>query len=121
MHPCGKERGRALKQKGSARGECQRRVHPSLCTLAAAHAPHATPPRQVSGFMQRVLSKLQAQANGKWVGSNAVHLGDNDTPNALVWMDKYTQAPCTSNARVLHAQCMRSACTCACHMHMCTT
>ena len=41
--------------------------------------------------MQRVLSKLQAQANGKWVGSNAVHLGDNDTPNAMVWMDKYTQ------------------------------
>ena len=43
--------------------------------------------------MQRMLSKLHAQANGKWVGSNAVHLGDNDTPNAMVWMDKYTQVP----------------------------
>jgi hypothetical protein len=73
-------------------------VHPALCTLAAAPCAsrHATSlPHKVSGFMQGVLSKLQAQANGKWVGSNAVHLGDNDTPNAMVWMDKYTQVPRT--------------------------
>ena len=60
--------------------------------------------------MQRVLSKLQAQANGKWVGSNAVHLGDNDTPNAMVWMDKYTQVPLVC-ALYVHYIC---TCTCTC-------
>ena len=64
--------------------------------------------------MQRVLSKLQAQANGKWVGSNAVHLGDNDTPNAMVWMDKYTQVPLVC-ALYVHYIC---TCTCTCaHAH----
>ena len=48
---------------------------------------------QVSRFMQNVLHKLQAQAGGRWVGSSAVHMGDNDVPNALVWIDKYTQVP----------------------------
>lgn len=54
---------------------------------------------RVGRFMQAVLVKLQAEASGGWVGSSAVHLGDNDVPNALVWIDKYTQvrpplAPC---------------------------
>ena len=54
---------------------------------------------RVGRFMHAVLVKLQAEASGGWVGSSAVHLGDNDVPNALVWIDKYTQvrpplAPC---------------------------
>ena len=48
---------------------------------------------QVGRFMQDMLSRMQQQVRGNWVGSSAVHLGDNDVPNALVWIDKYTQIP----------------------------
>ena len=50
-------------------------------------APH------VGRFMQAMLSRMQGQVRGGWVGSSAVHLGDNDVPNALAWIDKYTQIP----------------------------
>jgi len=48
---------------------------------------------QVARFMHSMLGRLQSQVKGGWVGSAAVHLGDNDVPNALVWIDKYTQIP----------------------------
>ena len=50
-------------------------------------APH------VGRFMHAMLGRMQAAVKGGWVGSSAVHLGDNDVPNALVWIDKYTQIP----------------------------
>lgn len=50
-------------------------------------APH------VGRFMQHMLGRMQETCKGGWVGSSAVHLGDNDVPNALVWIDKYTQIP----------------------------
>ena len=50
-------------------------------------APH------VGRFMSGMLGRMQTQVAGGWVGSSAVHLGDNDVPNALVWIDKYTQIP----------------------------
>lgn len=45
---------------------------------------------RVGRHMHAILAKAQQNAGG-WVGSSVVHLGDHNVPNALIFIDKYTQ------------------------------
>jgi len=46
----------------------------------------------VSKTMHRILHETQASCD-QWVGLSVVHLGDRDVPNALFFIDKYSQVP----------------------------
>jgi Protein of unknown function (DUF2009) len=48
---------------------------------------------KVGKVMRSLLSQTQQEAGAPWVGLSVVHLGDRDVPNALVFIDKYTQIP----------------------------
>lgn len=55
---------------------------------------------RVAKVMRSLLQQTQQEAGSPWVGLSVVHLGDRDVPNALVFIDKYTQIP-----RFLHPIC----------------
>lgn len=40
--------------------------------------------------MQTILHKAQKSV-GSWIGSSVIHMGDHNVPNALMFIDKYTQ------------------------------
>jgi Protein of unknown function (DUF2009) len=48
---------------------------------------------KVRAVMSSLLSQTQREAAAPWVGLSVIHLGDRDVPNALVFIDKYTQIP----------------------------
>lgn len=45
---------------------------------------------RVGRTMQAILGRAQRKV-GYWVGSSVIHLGDHNVPNALLFIDKYTQ------------------------------
>jgi hypothetical protein len=50
---------------------------------------------KVRRVMGQLLQQTQAETtnNNSWVGLSVIHLGDRDVPNALIFIDKYTQIP----------------------------
>jgi hypothetical protein len=55
---------------------------------------------RVSKAIHNILWRCQQRLGG-WVGSAVVHLGDHNVPNALHFIDKYTQVPRILNPVVL--------------------
>eukprot|EP00918_Siedleckia_nematoides_P058061 GHVU01126570.1.p1 GENE.GHVU01126570.1~~GHVU01126570.1.p1 ORF type:complete len:690 (+),score=112.56 GHVU01126570.1:156-2225(+) len=47
--------------------------------------------QRISKAMTGIVHKVQARVGDNWVGSSVVHLGDHNVPNALMFIDKYTQ------------------------------
>jgi hypothetical protein len=41
--------------------------------------------------MERILARVRSQLGTSWVGSSVIHLGDHNVPNALIFIDKYSQ------------------------------
>eukprot|EP01012_Entosiphon_sulcatum_P056411 TRINITY_DN80068_c0_g1_i1.p1 TRINITY_DN80068_c0_g1~~TRINITY_DN80068_c0_g1_i1.p1 ORF type:complete len:483 (-),score=69.99 TRINITY_DN80068_c0_g1_i1:2-1426(-) len=52
---------------------------------------------RVAAEMNSILRCTQKVVNSQWVGLSVVHLGDDQVPNALNFIDKYTQV-----ARIVH-------------------
>ncbi len=55
--------------------------------------------------MSGILARCQA-ALGSWVGSSVVHLGDHNVPNAMFFLNKYTQVPGGGDPIRVSVQCM---------------
>jgi len=56
----------------------------------------------VESTMRQILHNVQSEVGqGNWVGSSVIHLGDHNVPNALMFIDKYTQVSWILNPIVL--------------------
>eukprot|EP01132_Coremiostelium_polycephalum_P007854 gene7854-9671_t len=46
---------------------------------------------RVAKLMNSILYRVQQDVGDNWIGSSVIHLGDHNVPNALTFIDKYTQ------------------------------
>lgn len=61
---------------------------------------------RVRKVMSSLLHQTQQETGKHWVGLSVIHLGDRDVPNALIFIDKYTQIPRFLNPIVNFLQCL---------------
>ena len=59
------------------------------------------PAGRVGREMHRILAAVQSRIGGRWEGSSVIHLGDHNVPNALMFIDKYSQIERILNPIVL--------------------
>ena len=59
------------------------------------------PAGRVGREMHRILAAVQSRIGGRWEGSSVIHLGDHNVPNALMFIDKYTQVASILNPIVI--------------------
>lgn len=65
---------------------------------------------RVRKVMSNLLNQTQQEAGQPWVGLSVIHLGDRDVPNALIFIDKYTQIPRFLNPLVAFLQGLPELC-----------
>lgn len=66
---------------------------------------------RVRKVMSNLLQQTQTEAGTAWVGLSVIHLGDRDVPNALIFIDKYTQIPRFLNPIVKFLQDLPELCS----------
>lgn len=57
---------------------------------------------RVSRMMHTLLNRAQQKVTS-WVGSSVIHLGDHNVPNALIFIDKYTQVRISSHQDISYS------------------
>ncbi len=86
---CGRARGQGRRPASAARTPAPRPA-PRRLTDTGQGLNRVQPAPRVSRAMHAILARCQ-QSLGGWVGSSVIHLGDHNVPNALLFIDKYTQ------------------------------
>jgi hypothetical protein len=86
-----------------AEGDLLSETSPYMLRDTGQGLQRVQPAPLVSREVHKVLFDVQRRV-GAWVGSSAVHLGDSNVPNALMFIDKYSQIQRILNPIVIVVQ-----------------